>query len=232
MSESAFAIEAKALHKTYRVAQTRLHVVQGISVQVPANKIVALVGPSGAGKSTVLHMLGLLEKPDEGEVYLDGVPAFARSRAERARLRNRYIGFVFQFYHLLGDLDAVENVCLPTMVQKSIFTYRRRETRKRAIALLDRVGLGERLHHRPTQLSGGERQRVAIARALMNEPRLLLCDEPTGNLDSETAEGILDLIWELKRESDTTFVIVTHDEQLAERADHAIRIVRGKVEAR
>lgn len=222
-------LRAEGLEKTYRMGSAKIEVLRGVGLEVYPGEILAIAGPSGAGKSTLLHLLGLLEDPDAGRVFLDGVDTSTLSRKQQALIRTERIGIVFQFYHLLADLDALENTLLPRMVRDSWWRYDKKEARARATQLLERVGLGQRLHHRPSQLSGGERQRVAIARALMNEPQVLLCDEPTGNLDMETARGILDLIWELNRELDTAFVVVTHDERLARRADRAVRVANGLV---
>ncbi len=222
-------IEVRGLHKRYTMGGRPLPVLHGVDLEVRRGELLAIRGPSGAGKSTLLHIMGLLDSPDAGEVRIDGVSAFALPERERARLRSTRIGFVFQFYHLLRDLDAVENVCLARMVRDAARRYDKGAARARACALLERVGLGDRLTHRPTQLSGGERQRVAIARALMNEPDLVLCDEPTGNLDQRTAEGILALLWELKDEMASSFVIVTHDAALAARADREVVLVDGRV---
>jgi lipoprotein-releasing system ATP-binding protein len=234
MSETALGariLAAEGLAKSYVMGPRTLEVLRGVSLEVREGEILAIQGPSGAGKSTLLHLLGLLDVPDRGRVFIRDVDALKLPSRERARYRNEKIGFVFQFYHLFKDLDALENVCLPRMVGLSFFAYR---TRKRAIVerareLLGRVGLSGRLAHLPSQLSGGERQRVAIARALMNEPEIVLCDEPTGNLDQKTASEVLDLIWTLNAETHQTFVLVTHDETLARRAHRAIHVVDGAV---
>ncbi len=224
-------LRAENIEKTYDMDARTLRVLRGVSLEVRRGEILAVQGPSGAGKSTLLHILGLLDEPDRGRVYIDGVDVFDLRPKERAWVRTAKIGFVFQFYHLFRDLTALENVCLPRMVREGWLSYRRQRAQieARARALLDQVGLGDRMNHLPTQLSGGERQRVAIARALMNEPDLVLCDEPTGNLDQRTAAGVLDLIWRLNEETGQTFVIVTHDEALARRAHRVVRIVDGAV---
>jgi lipoprotein-releasing system ATP-binding protein len=229
MSEPAL-MRVQGVTKAYTMGQRRLEVLHGVDMVVRKGELLSIRGPSGAGKSTLLHVMGLLDVPDGGRVLLDDVCVFDLPERERARLRATRMGFVFQFYHLLRDLDAVENVCLARMVRDSSRRYRKREARERAKAMLERVGLADRLRHRPPQLSGGERQRVAIARALMNEPELVLCDEPTGNLDHRTAEGILELLWELKEESASSFVIVTHDTGLAARADREVVLSDGRVE--
>jgi predicted ABC-type transport system involved in lysophospholipase L1 biosynthesis ATPase subunit len=216
---------AKGLRKAYTLGQRRLEVLQGIELRVRRGEALVIVGASGAGKSTLLHLLGGLDAPSAGDVGLDGVSLFEMSGVERTRLRNEKIGFVFQSYNLLPELDALENVCLPALLAA------RREDgmAERGIELLKVVGLGERLEHRPAELSGGEQQRVAIARALMNRPALLLADEPTGNLDSKTGEAILDLMWRMRAESGTTLVMVTHDEHIAKRGERVLEIADGRI---
>jgi predicted ABC-type transport system involved in lysophospholipase L1 biosynthesis ATPase subunit len=199
--------------------------LQGIDLRVRRGEALVIVGASGAGKSTLLHLLGGLDAPSAGDVSLDGVSLFEMSGVERTRLRNEKLGFVFQSYNLLPELDALENVCLPAMLQAG----NRAEERARGAELLKAVGLGERSEHRPTELSGGEQQRVAIARALMNRPGLLLADEPTGNLDSKTGEAILDLLWRMRQESGTTLVMVTHDEHIAKRGERILEIADGRI---
>jgi lipoprotein-releasing system ATP-binding protein len=187
---------------------------------------VAIIGESGVGKSTLLHLLGALDAPSGGQVLLDGVDVFARPDTEIAALRNREIGFVFQFHHLLGDFTALENVMLPALIARE----RPREVRARAAALLERVGLGARLTHRPGELSGGEQQRVAVARAVMRRPRLLLADEPTGNLDPATGERVHELLLDLNAESGSTLVVATHNDRLAAAMQRTVRLVGGRVE--
>jgi lipoprotein-releasing system ATP-binding protein len=228
---SSVVLRAEGIEKTYNMDARTLRVLRGVSLEVRKGEVLAIEGPSGAGKSTLLHILGLLDEPDRGRVFIDDVDVFDLPPRERARYRNERIGFVFQFYHLFKDLTALENVCLPRMVRDRYFAYRaeRASIEARARELLGRVGLGDRLGHRPGELSGGERQRVAIARALMNEPEIVFCDEPTGNLDQRTAAGVLDLLWKLNAETGQTFVIVTHDEALARRAHRAVRVVDGRI---
>jgi lipoprotein-releasing system ATP-binding protein len=208
-----------------------LPVLKGVDIDVRENEILAIVGRSGAGKSTLLHLIGALDKPNEGTILYKGEDVTMMTSARQARWRNETVGFVFQFYHLFPDLNAEENVLIPAMVAYSVPAYlaRKAELRERARHLLDRVGLGDRLHHHPNQLSGGEQQRVAIARGLILRPKLLLCDEPTGNLDTRTGEQIVDLLWELKEASGQTYVLVTHDDRLAARADRIVRMADGKV---
>jgi lipoprotein-releasing system ATP-binding protein len=208
-----------------------LPVLKGVDLDVEQNEILAIVGKSGAGKSTLLHLIGALDTPKEGTILWKGEDVTLMSPKRVAEWRNRHVGYVFQFYHLFPDLDALENVLVPAMVAYSAPSYlaRRGELRERARHLLDKVGLGDRTHHRPNQLSGGEQQRVAIARALLLRPELLLCDEPTGNLDSATGQQILDLLWELKDSTGQTYIIVTHDERLAARADRVVHMADGRI---
>jgi len=226
-------LEGKGIVKTYEMGDRGLQVLRGVSIEVRKGEILAIQGPSGAGKSTLLHVLGLLDEPDEGKVLFRGEDVLARGPRERARYRNEKIGFVFQFYHLFPDLTALENVCLPKMVEKGVVDYgaAKTATLERARKLISLVGLTERADHLPSELSGGERQRVAIARALMNEPEVVLCDEPTGNLDQKTAAEILTLLWTLNRETGQTFVIVTHDMGLAARAHRAVSVIDGVLAA-
>jgi predicted ABC-type transport system involved in lysophospholipase L1 biosynthesis ATPase subunit len=216
---------AEGLRRTYTLGKRDVEVLQGIDLQVRRGEVLVIVGASGAGKSTLLHLLGGLDAPSSGDVTLDGASLFKMSKAELTRLRNQRIGFVFQSYNLLPELDALENVCLPAMLG----AQRRENWIETGIELLKAVGLEERMEHRPAELSGGEQQRVAIARALMNCPSLLLADEPTGNLDSKTGEAILDLLWEMHAESRTTMVMVTHDEHIAKRGERILEIADGKL---
>jgi predicted ABC-type transport system involved in lysophospholipase L1 biosynthesis ATPase subunit len=216
---------ASGLRKSYTLGSQELEVLRGIDVRVRRGEALVIVGASGAGKSTLLHLLGGLDAPSAGDVSLDGASLFDMSRAARTKLRNEQIGFVFQSYNLLPELDALENVCLPAMLQPRA----RDGVEARGMELLKAVGLGERREHRPAELSGGEQQRVAVARALMNRPSLVLADEPTGNLDSKTGEAILDLLWRLREESGTTLVMVTHDEHVATRGERVLEIADGRI---
>jgi lipoprotein-releasing system ATP-binding protein len=216
---------AEGLRKTYTLGKRDVDVLRGIDLQVRRGEVLVIAGASGAGKSTLLHLLGGLDAPSSGDVTLDGASLFKMSNAELTRLRNQRIGFVFQSYNLLPELDALENVCLPAMLS----AQRRENWVEMGIELLKAVGLGERMEHRPAELSGGEQQRVAIARALMNRPSLLLADEPTGNLDSKTSEAILDLLWQMHAESKTTMVMVTHDEHIARRGERVLEIADGRI---
>lgn len=201
----------------------KLCVLRGVSLEIQPGEIIAIVGASGAGKSTLLHILGTLDRPTTGEVLVDGRNVFALDDEALARFRNRSIGFVFQFHHLLPEFSAVENVAMPALISGE----RLPAVRERALTLLQDVGVGERADARPSQLSGGEQQRVAVARALMNAPRVVLADEPSGNLDSANAELLHRLIWDLSRTKGQSFVVVTHNESLAARADRVMRIADG-----
>lgn len=217
-------IRAEALCKVYGDGRP-IVVLDHLELAVHSGEVVAIIGQSGVGKSTLLHILGTLDRPTSGRVSFGGRDVFALDERAQARFRNREIGFVFQFHHLLPDFSAVENVMMPALIDG----VRRSEAYRRARALLERVGLSERLKHRPGQLSGGELQRVAIARALVMAPRAVLADEPTGNLDPETAAGVHDLLLELNREQGVTFVVVTHNEELARLAHRALHLVHGKL---
>lgn len=232
-------IEAQRLEKEYRVHGNPVPVLRGIDLRILPGEILAILGHSGVGKSTLLNLLGLLDAPTGGKiVYRGRDPRFhgadltALSLAEKALIRNRHFGFVFQFYHLLPDLTVLENVLLPSMITLKAAEFRRRrgELTARAERLLSRVGILERGGFPPTRLSGGERQRAAIARALLNQPEIVYCDEPTGNLDSVTGEKIHQLMLELNRELGATFVLVTHDEELARHAHRRLRMRDGRFE--
>lgn len=221
-------LSVSGLHKHYHIGGQDLHVLRGIDVSVAQGEWVAVLGSSGSGKSTLLHLIGGLDRPEQGSVTFNGRDIFKLPGAAIDRYRNRHVGFVFQSYHLLPELTALENVLTGAMIRSSILGWpgRRNEARKRAVALLERVGLKERIKHRPSKLSGGERQRVAIARALVNEPDVLLADEPTGNLDAETGKQIMSLITELHQQGQT-IVMVTHDQQIAGSADRQLWLREG-----
>ena len=222
-------LAAKDLHKIYKSGIKDVRAVDGINIEIKKGGSVAIVGPSGAGKSTLMHMLGGLDKPTSGKVLLDGTDIYRLSDTGRAQVRNKRVGFVFQFYHLLSEFTALENVMLPMLINPNGSRTPNTEPRKLAKDVLKSVGLEHRIDHLPSRLSGGESQRVAIARALINEPDILLCDEPTGNLDSKNSEAIYDLLFEIQSKSNTTLIIVTHDEKLASEVDTVIRIKDGKL---
>jgi len=230
MGKDDFILKAEGVYKSYRMGATEVKVLKGVDLAVKEGEFVAIVGASGSGKSTLLHILGALDSPDAGVVAFAGRDLSRFSGGELNRYRNKRVGFVFQFYHLLDELSVLENVFLPVMVSRSVVGWFmcRRWAEKRAMELLVQLGLGERARHKPYQLSGGERQRVAIGRALMNEPRLLLADEPTGNLDSATGNGILDVFEELNR-AGQTIVMVSHDERIAQRAEQIITLTDGRI---
>jgi lipoprotein-releasing system ATP-binding protein len=220
-------IQVDNVYKHYVQPTTTVEVLRGICLEVAAHEMVAIVGPSGAGKSTLLHLIGGLDRPTQGSICCCGMPLARLRDHELADFRNRRIGFVFQFHHLLSEFSALENTMLPALIQRRA----QREAQQEARHLLVSVGLGDRLHHRPGELSGGEQQRVAVARALMNKPDVVLADEPTGNLDRATGQAIQKLLRQLNEELGQTFVIVTHDREFAAHMDRAISLVDGKVSA-
>jgi ABC-type lipoprotein export system ATPase subunit len=218
-------IIARGLDRTYRIGKRSLNVLRGVNLEVARGDFLALRGASGAGKSTLLHLLGGLDVPDAGEICFAGKNLATLSAAKLAAFRNFKVGFVFQAYHLLPELTALENVCLPARIARVSVA----NAAKRGRELLARVGLGERVEHRPNELSGGEQQRVAIARALVNSPELLLADEPTGNLDSKTGGEIIELLKSLRAEKQTTLIIATHDARVAAHAERVIELVDGRI---
>ncbi|MFA4981277.1 MAG: ABC transporter ATP-binding protein [Candidatus Omnitrophota bacterium] len=217
------------LHKAYKNGSKEVRAVNGIDLSVKNGKSIAIIGPSGAGKSTLLHILGGLDRPTSGKVTMDGIDIYRLSDRERSRIRNKRVGFVFQFYHLLPEFTALENVMMPALIKLSAFSFQLSAIKERASEVLKSVGLERRANHRPGELSGGESQRVAIARALINEPEILLCDEPTGNLDSKTSESIYELLFDLKSRSKMALAIVTHDEKISRRTDEGIMMRDGKI---
>jgi len=218
-------LQAAQLEKRYVDGPAVVQVLSELDLEVEAGERVAIVGESGVGKSTLLHLLGALDQPTGGRLLFDGRDVFARSEAELALFRNREIGFVFQFHHLLGDFTALENVMLPSLISRQPFAA----TRSRAAELLERVGLKDRLAHRPGQLSGGEQQRVAVARALAKRPRLLLADEPTGNLDPATGEDVQQLMIELNQEHGSALVVATHNDRLARAMERTLQLIGGRL---
>jgi putative ABC transport system ATP-binding protein len=218
-------IETKDLRKEYPQVGQPLKVLKGVDIQVDPGEFIAIMGPSGSGKSTLLNMLGALDKPTSGKVYIRGVDISTLNDNQLADLRNREIGFIFQFFNLIPRMDAQRNVELPMAIAGAS----RGERRERARKLLELVGLSDRTHHKPSELSGGEQQRVAIARALVNDPSVLLCDEVTGNLDSKTGDDIMHLLRALNKEQGKTFVLITHDPVVAQATDRLVMLRDGKI---
>jgi lipoprotein-releasing system ATP-binding protein len=216
-------LEARGVHKSFKQGPVTLEVLQGVAMSVAVGERIAIVGASGSGKTTLLQILGGLDRPTTGQVLVDGKDIHEQSEQERGALRNRALGFVYQFHHLLPEFSALENVAMPLLVRRMKVA----DARAKARSLLDRVGLGQRLGHRPDQLSGGERQRAAVARALVTEPKIVLADEPTGNLDGTNAESVFALMLELNRELGTSLIVVTHDMRLASRMERMYAIERG-----
>ncbi len=227
MSESSFILTAKDIYKSYQTLQSDqpLVVLDGVSLQIPPAKIISIVGSSGSGKSTLLHILGGLDKADSGDVFWKNSNLASKSSDDLATFRNENIGFVFQFHHLLPEFTALENVCMPALIAGMDIN----EANDKAHELLKRFGVENRSQHRPTQLSGGEQQRVSMARAVMNQPALILADEPTGNLDDKNTEIILDLLFELKNDYSVSVLLITHEEEIAKRSDEVREIKNGKL---
>lgn len=218
-------LEAENVRKELRMGEVVVHALRSVTFNVRRGEFLGVVGPSGSGKSTLLGLIGGLDSPTGGRIMIDGVDITRMSEAQLTRIRNEKIGFVFQFFNLIPTLTAMENVALPGQFARK----RRSNPQRRAKELLDMLGLGDRIHHRPTQLSGGQQQRVAIARALVNQPPLLLCDEPTGNLDSEASETVMQMLRQVQREFNTTVIVVTHDMGVASAMDRLITLVDGQI---
>ena len=223
--QSNMVIEAKGVSRGFRQGPKRVQVLKDVNLQVRAGTSMAIVGASGAGKSTLLHILGGLDKPDEGDVFVDGKSMWQMSERQRSDLRNARMGFIYQFHHLLPEFTALENVAMPLLIRGQSTT----EAAKRAAALLEKVGLGQRLDHKPGELSGGERQRAAVARALVGNPGCILGDEPTGNLDERIANQVFDQLIELNTELNTSLILVTHDMQLAARMNQRFELHMGSL---
>jgi lipoprotein-releasing system ATP-binding protein len=202
-----------------------LEILKGISLEVNAGEIVSIVGSSGAGKTTLLQILGTLDRPDEGTFTIDGVNPFSLSQRELAKFRNKKIGFVFQFHQLLPEFDAIENIMIPAMIQG----ISKKDAREKAFSLLEKVGLQDRANHRPNEISGGEQQRIAVCRALVNQPNIVFADEPSGNLDSKNANELHELFFKLREELNQSFVIVTHNQELAQQADRILHMQDGRM---
>ena len=227
-NDAEVVLQARDIWRSYTLGQEEIPVLQGLNLTLRAGETVSVLGASGSGKTTMIQILGLLDKPSAGELVLGGQDMFCASAATRSRVRNQSLGFIFQFYHLVPELSALENVMLPARIQGGMFRWfgMKAASRQRARDLLAQMGLTDRAKHRPSQLSGGERQRVAIARALMNEPQVIFCDEPTGNLDPRTKGGIEDILFETIG-GDRALLLVTHDERFAKRCDRVLRLKEG-----
>ncbi|WP_437187312.1 ABC transporter ATP-binding protein [Planctomicrobium sp. SH668] len=224
---------AKAVDKAYRKGEHKVPVLRGVDISVHRGEFLSIVGQSGSGKSTLMHLLGLLDEPDQGEIWLDGARIDQLPVATRDELRNNVFGFVFQFYHLLPELTLLENVLSPLMIRYSMFEYwrKRKELREQGLEIIEKVGLSHRIRHRPSELSGGEMQRAAIARSLAGRPSVLLADEPTGNLDSRTGQEIMNVLHKLNETEALTIIMVTHDDAIAGQAGRIVRLCEGRIQS-
>nr|WP_321497383.1 ABC transporter ATP-binding protein [uncultured Methanolobus sp.] len=220
----SFIIQARGLSKVYGNG-VEVRALDDVDLDIRRGEFLSIIGPSGSGKSTLLHMIGILDTPSSGSITIDGKVVTDMSEKERSKVRNEVLGFIFQYHHLMPDFDALENVMMPLLISG----MKRSEAKKVASRLLEEVGLGDRMGHRPNQLSGGQAQRVAIARALANNPGIVIGDEPTGNLDTKSSDKIYELLRQLNRDRGQTFILVTHDEEMARKTDRIIRIVDGRI---
>ena len=225
IKEESLLIQAVDLHRIFFVGQQKLYVLKGINLEVKVGEMLGIVGASGVGKSTLLHLMGTLDRPNQVKVFFNGFDLFSLADEKLAHFRNQKIGFVFQFHHLLPEFSALENTLIPALIKRED----KRKARERAVELLTEIGLGQRLHNKPGELSGGEQQRVAVARALMNDPEIILADEPTGNLDRQTGEAVFQLLCRLNKEKGKTFVIVTHSQEMALKMDRVLKLVDGSI---
>jgi lipoprotein-releasing system ATP-binding protein len=226
MEANGILLKGVGIHRTFRTGKEQLEVLKGIDIDIMKGKILTIVGPSGAGKSTLIHILGGLDNPTEGKVLLEDKSMYDYHDADLAKIRNRKIGFIFQFHHLLPEFSAIENVMMPSIINGNGAS----NAQKRAKDLLEDVGLAERMEHKPSELSGGEKQRVAVARAMINKPSIIFADEPTGNLDSANSEMLLSMLLELNRKHGITLVVVTHNDTIAERVGNTILLKDGKIQ--
>lgn len=230
-SECEMILSVRGLVKSYRKDKLEVPVLRGVDFDVETGKLTSLVGRSGSGKSTLMHLMATLDQPDKGEVLYQGRRIDNASAKQRDYYRNHQVGMIFQFYHLLPELTALENVMVPTMISRSFWSFLslKKTARDRAAQLLQLVGLDHRMNHKPSEMSGGEMQRAAIARALMNDPQIVLADEPTGNLDGRTGRGILELLQQLNSENGLTILMITHDDTVAEKADRLVHLENGQI---
>jgi lipoprotein-releasing system ATP-binding protein len=225
MKEKSWIIQVVDLYRAFSLGNQKIEVLKGINLEVEEGEMLGIVGASGAGKSTLLHLMGALDRPNRGKIFFDGIDLFSLDDKSLADFRNRKIGFIFQFHHLLPEFTALENTMLPALIRR----VSKHKARERAIKILTEMGLEQRLHNKPGELSGGEQQRVAVARAIMNDPDIILADEPTGNLDQKTGESVYQLLRKLNREKSKTLVIVTHSQEIALKLDRVLKLVDGSI---